>query len=231
MFHLNDDFKSPLSPAKWRNKVSAFLNNICGDGCLEVRKPEEPNSGNPPLVRIKWVNFLKELANMGFCAALGYKYATGETAAQTLANAQAVAANRPKPDKFVDEEVKSGNTAQQIADNQIALIGTSDKVARADHRHQLAIAQGTPKFRDPSQAAAYTSKMPSDTLPSGTKFALKTDTWKPNDTDGFNMLVISRIEEDDDEGVHYLFYRQAKVAKNGNIIEVGAELGATAILA
>ena len=231
MFHLNDDFKSPLSPAKWRNKVSMFLNNLCGDGSIEVRKPEEPNSGNPPLVRIKWLNFLKELANKGFCAALDYKYAAGSTAADTLANAQEVATNRPKPDKFVDEVVSEHNTAQQIADNLIALIGTSDKVSRADHQHLLTVAQGNPKFRDPSQVADYTSKMPSDTRPSGTQFALKTDTWKPNDTDGFNMLVISRIEEDTNEGVHYLFYRQAKVAKNGNIIEVGAEIGATAILA
>ena len=231
MFHLNNDFKSPLSPAKWRNKVSMFLNNLCGDGCIDVRKPEEPNSGNPPIVRIKWLNFLNELANKGFCTALDYKYAAGSTAADTLANAQEVATNRPKPDKFVDEVVSEHNTAQQIADNQIALIGTSDTVARSDHRHQLTVAQGNPKFRDPSNPTDYTSKMPSDTLPSGTQFALKTDTWKPNDTDGFNMLVISRIEEDTNEGVHYLFYRQAKVSKNGNIIEVGAEIGATAILA
>ena len=33
------------------------------------------------------------------------------------------------------------------------------------------------------------------------------------------------------EGIHYLFFREASVSKNGNFTAVGAELGATAIMA
>ena len=158
-------------------------------------------------------------------------YDTGSTAAETLANAQALAATAPKPDKYVDETVREGNTAQQIADNLIDLIGVSEKAARADHQHKLETAQGTAKFR-PS-GGTQTSTMPdnSSDLPSGAQFELKTDTWKPNNTDGFTKLEISRIEEDTDNGVHYLYYRQVKYSKNGNPIEVGAELGAVAIMA
>lgn len=226
MMHLNEKFKKPLSPAPWRNRVSAFLNNLCGDGSIEVFKPDEPNSGNPPIIRLKWLNFIAQLADR-FAAA--NKYDSSGTSAQTLANAQELAQTAPKSDKWVDETVATGNTAQQIADNKIALIGTATRVARADHRHQLEFAQGTVKFRPTS--GTQTSTMPSDTLPSGSQFALKTDTWKPNNTDGFTKLEISRIEEDTANGVHYLYYRQVKYSKNGNPIEVGAEIGAVAVMA
>lgn len=66
MFHLNEDFKSVLSPAKWRNKVSAFLNNICGDGVTYVHKPENPNSGNPPVIKIKIPELIAKLKEAGF---------------------------------------------------------------------------------------------------------------------------------------------------------------------
>lgn len=157
------------------------------------------------------------------------EYEIGETTAETLANAQELAQKSPKPDKYVNETVETGNTAQQIADNLIALIGESNEVARADHRHKLEMEQGTAKFRPSS--GNKTSTMPSNTLPSGSRFTLKTDTWTPNNTDGFTKLEISRIEEDTDNGVHYLYYRQVKYSKNGNPIEVGAEIGAVAILA
>ena len=125
--------------------------------------------------------------------------------------------------------VETGNTEQQIADNLIDLIGESKKVAREDHRHKLETEQGTAKFRPSS--GTQTSTMPSDTLPSGSQFALNTDTWKPNNTDGFTKLEISRIEEDTVNGVHYLYYRQVKYSKNGNPIEVGEEIGAVAVMA
>ena len=129
----------------------------------------------------------------------------------------------------MNETVETDNTEQQIADNLIALIGVSKKVAREDHRHKLETEQGTAKFRP--ESGTQTSTMPSDTLPSGEQFALKTDTWKPNNTDGFTKLEISRIEEDAANGVHYLYYRQVKYSKNGNPIEVGAEIGAVAVMA
>lgn len=66
MFHLNEDFKSMLSPAKWRNKVSAFLNNICGDGIIDIHKPENPNSGNPPVVKIKIPALVNRLKYEGY---------------------------------------------------------------------------------------------------------------------------------------------------------------------
>lgn len=156
-------------------------------------------------------------------------YVAGSTASETLANAQAVAATHPKPDKYVDEVVKTGNTAQNIADNLIELIGESKFAARADHRHKLETAQGTAKFRPAS--GTQTSVMPSDALPSGSAYALKTDKWTPDNTNGFSLLAISRIVEDADNGVHYLYYRQAKYSKNGNPVEIGEELGAVKILA
>ena len=209
--------------------VSAFLNNLCGDGCIDVVKPEEPNSGNPPRITIRWRNFIDALAQRGYSMAQENTYATGQTSADTLANAQALAQEAPKSDKYVNETAESGNTEQQIADNLIALIGVSKKVAREDHRHKLEMEQGTAKFRPSS--GTQTSTMPSDTLPSGSQFALKTDTWKPNNTDGFAKLEISRIEEDAVNGMHYLYYRQVKYSKNGNPIEVGAEIGAVAVMA
>ena len=227
MFHLNDKFKKKLSPAKWRNLVSAFLNNLCGDGCLDVVKPEEPNSGNPPRIVIRWRNFLDALAQRGYSIAQENTYATGQSGAQTLANAQALAQEAPKPDKYVNEKVETGNTAQQIADNLIALIGVSKKVAREDHRHKLETEQGTAKFRPSS--GTKTSTMPSDTLPSGSAFALKTDTWKPDNTNGFSKLEFTRVEYDSIYGIHYLYYREVKYSKNGNPIEVGAEIGAIKI--
>lgn len=233
MFHLNDKFKGKLSPAKWRNKVSAFLNNICGDGCIEVMKPEEPNSGNPPQIRIRWLAFLKQLGKKGVCGAQPNTYEIGATTSQTLANAQALAAEAPQSDKYVDTKVATGNTAQQIADNQIALIGTSEKVAREDHRHPVETAQGTAEFRPTT--GTKTSTMEDDTgdsdYPSGEDFALKTDTWKLNDTDGFSLLAISRVVEEPNDGIHILFFREVKYSKNGNAISVGAEIGATKILA
>lgn len=236
MFHLNEDFKKKLSPAKWRNIVSSFLNNLCGDGNIEVEKPENPNSGNPPVIKIRWLAFMKTLAKKGVGMTQENTYDNSGTSSQTLANAQALAALAPKPDKYVDDTVATGNTAKNIADNKIALIGTSDRVAREDHRHQLETAQGTAAFR-PAQSGTTpvtrTSTMPDDTggqdFPSGSQFALKTDTWKPNNTDGFTKLEITRIEYDSTNGVHCLFYRQVKYSKNGNPIEVGAELGAVKI--
>ena len=227
MFHLNEDFKKKLSPAKWRNIVSSFLNNLCGDGNIEVEKPENPNSGNPPVIKIRWLAFMKTLARKGVGMMQENTYDASGTSSQTLANAQKLAALSPKPDKYVDETVSTGNTAQNIADNKIALIGTSDKVAREDHRHKLETAQGTAKFRPDS--GTKTSTMPSDILPSGTRFALKTDTWKPNDTDGFSKLEFTRVEYDSDNGIHYLYYREVKYSKNGNPIKASAELGAVKI--
>lgn len=209
--------------------VSSFLNNLCGDGCIDVVKPEEPNSGNPPRITIRWRNFIDALAQRGYSMAQENTYATGQTSAEKLANAQALAQEAPKSDKYVNETVGTGNTEQNIADNLIDLIGVSKKVAREDHRHKLETEQGTAKFRPSS--GTQTSTMPSDTLPSGSQFALKTDTWKPNNKDGFTKLEISRIEEDTVNGVHYMYYRQVKYSKNGNPIEVGEEIGAVAVMA
>lgn len=161
------------------------------------------------------------------------------TAAEKLARAQALAETAPEPDKFVDEVVTSTNTAKKIADNLIALIGTSEFAARADHRHKLTTEQGTAAFRPaPTQevpSPTKTSTMPDDTgdsdFPSGAKYQLKTDTWVPNDADGFSKLEISRIEHDEDNGIHYLYYREVKYAKNGNPISVSAELGAVTLMA
>ena len=153
-------------------------------------------------------------------------YVAGSTAAETLANAQAVAATHPKPDKYVDEVEKTGNTAQNIADSLIELIGESNLAARADHRHKLETAQGTVRFRPGS--GAQTSTMPDEREQSDFPNAyatLKTDTWKPDNTNGFSLLKISRIEHDTNNGRHFLYFREVKYSKNGNPIEVSAEKG------
>jgi hypothetical protein len=155
-------------------------------------------------------------------------YDAGSTTADTLANAQAVAETAPKPDKYIDENVRTNNTAKQIADNLIGLIGTSKFAARADRRHKLETSQGTPEFR-PSDVLLHTSVMPSDAIPVGDAFALKNDTWEPNDTNGFSKLEISRVVYDEENGIHYLYYREVKYSKNGNPIKVSRELGAIQI--
>lgn len=64
MFRLNDKFHGCLSPAKWRNKVSAFLNNLCGDGLIEVKRPDDPSPTTPPSISLKvdtLVNAIKDM--------------------------------------------------------------------------------------------------------------------------------------------------------------------------
>ena len=163
-------------------------------------------------------------------------YDDSGTSAQTLANAQALAALAPKSDKWVDDEVRTGHTAKDVADEKIELIGTSERAAREDHQHPLEMAQGTAAFR-PAQSGStppeQTSTMPDDRsdLPSGAQYALKTDTWKPNDTDGFTKLEFTRVVEDTSDGVHYFYYREVKYSKNGNPIEVSEEKGVVKVLA
>ena len=84
-----------------------------------------------------------------------------------------------------------------------------------------------PFFRGDSE----TSYMPKDSLSSG--WSLFTDSWSLGNANdcGFKILVVSRMEYNEAEGIHYLFFREASVSKNGNFTAVGAELGATAIMA
>ena len=113
-------------------------------------------------------------------------------------------------------------------DSKIKRIGISRRAAREDHEHPVCYELGdNPFFRGDSE----TSSMPQDVLPSGE--SLFTDSWSlGNASDcGFKILVVSRVEYDRNEGVHYLFFREASVSKNGNFTAVGAELGATAIMA
>lgn len=63
MFHLNDDVKKPYKLSrKWFNLVAKFLNNICGDGIVDISKTDEPSAMTPVRFSIR----IKELA-----AALG----------------------------------------------------------------------------------------------------------------------------------------------------------------
>lgn len=240
MFHLNDKFKKPISPPKWRNLVSAFLNNLTGDGVIEVHKPEEPNSGNPPRVGIRWTDMVKQLAQRGYAALQNYLYdKTTGTAAQILARAQAVAATAPKPDKYAQEygDAESGGanpyTDQEAADDMIKLIGTSDVAARADHRHPLELECGASVSFRPS-GGPNTSDMPDDSadpdnpMPSGQDYVLKTDKWKPTwraDKHGFSLLAVTRVVYDNVNGVHYLYYREIKCSWNGNPVEISEEKG------
>ena len=117
----------------------------------------------------------------------------------------------------------------ETTDSKIKRIGISGRAAREDHEHPVCYEIGDkPLFRGEDNATSY---MPNDTLPPTlTVFA---DEWKLGNTEkkGFKIIVLSRIEEDKSEGVHYLFFREATVSKNGNFTAVGGELGATAIMA
>lgn len=112
--------------------------------------------------------------------------------------------------------------------SKIQRIGGSQRAAREDHEHPVCYELGNdPFFRGGSE----TSYMPEDSLPSG--WSPFTDSWSLGNANdcGFKMLVVSRIEHDEANGIHYLFFREASVSKNGNFTAVGAELGATAIMA
>lgn len=116
-------------------------------------------------------------------------------------------------------------------------VGTSSLAAREDHRHPVCVEQGLePSFRDPEHPDDETSVMPIDELPEGVD--TYSDEWHlgigsvgTDRGDGFNILLVSRILYDEDEGVHYLFFREASVSRNGNFTSIGAEIGATAIMA
>lgn len=65
MFHLNDKFRGVLTPAKWRNKVSAWLNNFCGDGIVKVSRPDDPSPTTPPAVSLD-IEKLTEVLSASF---------------------------------------------------------------------------------------------------------------------------------------------------------------------
>ena len=112
--------------------------------------------------------------------------------------------------------------------SKIQRIGGSQRAAREDHEHPVCYELGVDPFVRGNSGTSY---MPEDSLPSG--WSLLPDSWSlGNDSQcGFKILVVSRIEHDENEGIHYLFFREASVSKNGNFTAVGAELGATAIMA
>ena len=117
---------------------------------------------------------------------------------------------------------------EDIYAEEISRIGVSQRAAREDHKHPVCKDLGNqPLFRG---GETVTSSMPSDELPGLETF---TDSWSlGNDSNcGFKILVVSRMEYNEAEGIHYLFFREASVSKNGNFTAVGAELGATAIMA
>lgn len=64
MFRLNDKFRGVMSPAKWRNKVSAFLNNLCGDGFIEVKRPDDPSPTTPPSISLKVESLVNAIKDM-----------------------------------------------------------------------------------------------------------------------------------------------------------------------
>ena len=222
MIKLFDDaLRLIFFPVRWANAVTTWIQNVCSpDDSLKILNTCSPKEGDSLKLRVNmqriyegvmnyfadfWITpdklgeALDESCDRKTIIREGGRYKLAEdvalaaentyddqsgTAAEILARAQALAETAPEPDKFVNEVVASGNTAKQIADNLIALIGTSKFAARADHR-----------------------------------------------PDGFSKLEISRIEYDEDNGIHYLYYREVKYAKNGNPIAVSAELGAVTLMA
>ena len=137
-----------------------------------------------------------------------------------------LAEKAPKQDLALIASRMSGG--KETDDSKIKRIGVSQRAAREDHEHPVCYELGNDPFFRGDSATSY---MPEDELPSG--WSLFTDSWSlGNDSNcGFKILVVSRIEHDENEGIHYLFFREASVSKNGNFTAVGAELGATAIMA
>ena len=137
-----------------------------------------------------------------------------------------LAEKAPKQDLALIASRMSGG--KETDDSKILRIGVSQRAAREDHEHPVCYELGNdPFFREDSA----TSYMPADELPSG--WSLFTDSWSLGNSNdcGFKILVVSRMEYNEAEGIHYLFFREASVSKNGNFTAVGAELGATAIMA
>ena len=143
--------------------------------------------------------------------------------AYDISTEEKLAEKAPKVDLALDA------SGEETTDSKIKRIGISGRAAREDHEHPVCYEIGDiPLFRGGDD---YTSYMPNDTLPP--TITVFTDEWKLGNTEkkGFKIIVLSRIEEDKSEGVHYLFFREATVSKNGNFTAVGGELGATAIMA
>ena len=139
-----------------------------------------------------------------------------------------LAEKAPKEDVATSISLETG-LPEEIYAGEISRIGVSHRAAREDHKHPVCKDLGSiPLFRG---GETVTSSMPSDELPTG----LETfpDAWSLGNEGkfGFKMLVVSRITYDEEDGIHYLFFREASVSKNGNFTAVGAELGATAIMA
>lgn len=60
MFHINDSIKNPWKlSVKWFNLVASWLNNVCGDGIIEIRRPDSPKPTSPILFRIN-MNSLRD---------------------------------------------------------------------------------------------------------------------------------------------------------------------------
>ena len=143
--------------------------------------------------------------------------------AYDISTEEKLAEKAPKVDLALDA------SGEETTDSKIKRIGISGRAAREDHEHPVCYELGDdPFFRGGEDP---TSSMPLDELPSG--WSLFTDSWSLGNANdcGFKILVVSRMEYNEAEGIHYLFFREASVSKNGNFTAVGAELGATAIMA
>lgn len=137
-----------------------------------------------------------------------------------------LAEKAPKQDLALIASRMSGG--KETDASKIQRIGGSQRAAREDHEHPVCYELGNDPFFRGDSATSY---MPEDELPSG--WSLFTDSWSLGNANdcGFKILVVSRMEYNEAEGIHYLFFREASVSKNGNFTAVGAEIGATAIMA
>ena len=147
--------------------------------------------------------------------------------AYDISTEEKLAGKAPQVDLALDASRMSEGV--ETTDSKIKRIGISGRAAREDHEHPVCYETGDkPLFRGEDNATSY---MPNDTLPP--TLTLFTDEWKLGNPEkkGFKILVVSRIENDESEGIHYLFFREATVSKNGNFTAVGGELGSTAIMA
>ena len=137
-----------------------------------------------------------------------------------------LAEKAPKQDLALIASLISGG--KETDDSKILRIGVSQRAAREDHEHPVCYELGNEPFFRGDRATSY---MPNDELPPG--WSLFTDSWSlGNDSKcGFKILVVSRITYEEENGIHYLFFREASVSKNGNFTAVGVEFGATAIMA
>lgn len=60
MFHVSSIKNWFKGKAEDFNKIAEFLNNLCGDGFISVKRPDKPSNGSPPTISLN-IDKLQEM--------------------------------------------------------------------------------------------------------------------------------------------------------------------------